>query len=129
MLRIFYMGRDLVHRIQSAPDGSLNKISLICMIVEIIDSKKQSKRFCVRLDDGKTFDFGLKNGSTYIDHHDVKKRENYWKRHLANKTEHRLITNLIPSPALFSAMLLWGDSTSLNKNMRDLNHLLSRASK
>jgi hypothetical protein len=99
------------------------------MIVEISVSKKVSKKYCVRLDDGRTFDFGLKNGNTFLDHHDVEKRENYWKRHLANKTEHRLITNLIPSPALFSAMLLWGDSTSLNKNIRDLNHLLSRASK
>ena len=127
------MGRDLVHRIQTGDCSSATYrnilLSLICMIVEISDSKKASKRYCVRLDDGRTFDFGLKNGSTYIDHHDVKKRENYWKRHLANKTEHRLITNLIPSPALFSAMLLWGDSTSLNKNIRDLNHLLSRPSK
>ena len=99
------------------------------MILEISNSKKASKRYCVRLDDGRTIDFGLKNGDTYIDHHDPEKRENYWKRHLANKTEHRLITQLIPSPALFSAMLLWGDSTSLNKNIRDLNHLLSRPSK
>ena len=99
------------------------------MIVEINDSKKAFKRYCVRLDDGRKFDFGPKSGNTYLDHHDVKKRENYWKRHLANKTEHRLITNLTPSPALFSSMLLWGDSTSLDKNIRDLNHLLSRASK
>ena len=125
MLRIVIIVGALVHCIQSDPSGALNKISLICMIVEIIDSKKQSKRFCVRLDDGKTFDFGLKNGSTYIDHHDKRLRANYWKRHLANRTEHRLISELIPSPALFSAMLLWGDSTSLNKNIQNLNHFLS----
>jgi len=35
-------------------------------------------------------------------------RANYWKRHLANRTEDERITNLVPSPALFSAMLLWG---------------------
>ena len=125
MVRIFNMGRGLVHCIQSAPDGSLNKISLICMIVEITDSKKPSKRFCVTMDNGKRFDFGLKNGSTYIDHHDKRLRTNYWKRHLANRTEHRLISDLIPSPALFSAMLLWGDSTSLNINIENLNHFLS----
>ena len=49
--------------------------------------------------------------TTYIDHHDKTKRANYWKRHLvANRTELHLITNLVPSPELFSAMLLWGDS-------------------
>ena len=107
-----------------------NKISLLCMmIVEITDSKKPSKRFCVRLANGKTFDFGLKNGSTYIDHRDKKLRANYWKRHLANRTEHERITNLIPSNALFSAALLWGDSTSLNKNIQTLNHYLSLSSK
>jgi hypothetical protein len=95
------------------------------MIVEITDSKKPSKRFCVTMNNGKKFDFGLKNGSTYIDHHDKRLRANYLKRHLANRTEHRLISELIPSPALFSAMLLWGDSTSLNKNIQNLNHLLS----
>jgi hypothetical protein len=32
--------------------------------------------------------------------------------------------NIIPSPALFSAMLLWGESTSLRENMNQLNKLL-----
>jgi len=130
MVRIFNIVGDLVYCIQSAPSGPLNKISQICiMIVEITDSRKPSKRFCVRLDNGKTFDFGLKNGSTYIDNHDKRLRSNYWKRHLANRTEHERITNLVPSNALFSAALLWGDSTSLNKNIQSLNHFLSLSSK
>ena len=45
------------------------------MIVEISYSKKASKRYCVRLDDDRTFDFGLKNGNTFLDHHDVKKKK------------------------------------------------------
>ena len=92
-------------------------------IVDIRESKKPSKRFCVTLDDGRSFDFGLKTGSTYIDHHDSRLRANYFKRHLANHSEHELITNLIPSPATFSAMLLWGHSRDLNKNVRELNRL------
>ena len=104
--------------------GPFNKISLICMIVEITNSKKPSKRFSIRLGNGKTFYFGLKNGSTYIDHRDKRMRANYRKMNLANRIEYRLISELIPSPALFSAMLLWGDSTSLSKNIQNLNHLL-----
>jgi len=95
------------------------------MIVEITDSKKPSKRFCVTMNNGKKFDFGLKNGSTYIDHHDKRLRANYWKRHLANKTEYERITNFIPSNALFSAMLLLCNSTSLQINIQNLNHFLS----
>ena len=95
------------------------------MIVAIHESNRTNKRYCVTLDNGRSYDFGLKDGKTYIDHHDERLRTNYWKRHLANRTEHEHITNLIPSPALFSAMLLWGDSTSLNKNIQNLNHLLS----
>ena len=93
------------------------------MIIEITESKKPSKRFCVTLDTGKSYDFGYKHGKTYIDHHDKRLRQNYLKRHLANRTEHTLISNLVPSPALFSAMLLWGPSTSLDKNIRYLNRL------
>ena len=76
------------------------------------------------LDNGQSYDFGLKGGKTYIDHHDKRLRANYWKRHLANRTEHERIKNLTPSPALFSAMLLWGDSTSLDRNIQILNRLL-----
>ena len=75
------------------------------------------------LDNGRSYDFGLKGGKTYIDHYDKRLRTNYWKRHLANRIEHDRIMNHIPSPALFSAMLLWGDSTSLSRNIQILNRL------
>ena len=77
-------------------------------IARLTLSNNKNKRFCVTLDDGKIFHFGSKHGNTYIDHHDKILRANYLKRHLANKIEHSLISNLIPSPALFSSMLLWG---------------------
>jgi hypothetical protein len=35
------------------------------------------------------------------------KRDAYWDRHYANATEKKLIDNLVPLPALFSAYLLW----------------------
>jgi hypothetical protein len=35
--------------------------------------------------------------------------------HLGNATEYKLITNLIPSPSLFSAYILWGSYTDIEK--------------
>jgi len=94
------------------------------MIKEIKKSDKLNKRFKVILDNGKIFDFGLKNGSTYIDHNDKKLRDNYIKRHYNLKKEQPFIKNLIPSPALFSFYLLWGPYTTINKNIDNLNNIL-----
>jgi hypothetical protein len=94
------------------------------MIVKIIDSPLKNKRFRVFLNNNKHFDFGLKNGSTFIDHHDKHKRLNYRKRHYANVKEKYLIDNLIPSASLFSYYLLWGDSNNLFENIDELNKLL-----
>ncbi len=93
------------------------------MIVKIEKSPKTNKRYRVTVDNGKTYDFGLANGSTYLDHHDKKKRYNYWQRHLANKTEQKLLVNLVPSASLFSLTLLWGPSTKLDENITILNNL------
>jgi hypothetical protein len=95
----------------------------IYMIVDIIASPLKTKRYRVFLDNGNYYDFGLKGGSTYLDHKDKFIRKNYWRRHYANPTEQILIDNLVPSPALFSAYLLWGKSTDLNDNVNHLNHL------
>ncbi len=96
------------------------------MIVKIETSPRKTKRFRVTMDDGRIFDFGYDKGTTYIDHGDESKRLAYWKRHYANPTEKRLIDGLIPSPALFAAYLLWGSSTSLEKNVRLLNASFGR---
>jgi hypothetical protein len=95
-------------------------------IVKIIKSPKKNKRFRVYLDDNKYYDFGLENpvNGTYIDHHDKQIRENYRKRHLGNNQEYKLISNLTPSPSLFSYFLLWGDNESLNDNIKMLNNML-----
>ena len=93
------------------------------MIIKIEPSPVKRKRFRVTTDNGKTYDFGFLGGSTYIDHHDKKLRENYLKRHLANETERTLITNLVASPATLSSFLLWGRYTDLQKNINYLNGL------
>ena len=85
------------------------------------DSPKKNKRYRVTMTDGKFYDFGLKNAVTYLENKDPIKRTNYLKRHMGNETEKYLIENYIPSPSLFSAMLLWGYSTDLDKNIKFLN--------
>ena len=91
-------------------------------IIEIKESPKLSKRYRVILDNNSFYDFGLDDGECYLDHGDKKKRDNYLKRHMANKTEFNLITNLVPSPSLFSAYLLW-NTTNLDENIKILNEL------
>ena len=94
-------------------------------ILKLEESPRLNKRFRIEIMDGdkkKHFDFGLDTGDTYLDHKDKTKRANYWKRHCGNKTEKRLIENLIPSPALFSARLLWGSSTNLVDNLKELQN-------
>ena len=56
-------------------------------IEKIEPSDVQNKRYRVILDDGNIYNFGLKNGHTYIDYHSLKLRNAYQKRHLGNKTE------------------------------------------
>jgi hypothetical protein len=92
-------------------------------ILELINSPKAGKRFRIVInEDGVIhhYDFGAKNGSTYIDHQDKKKRAAFQARHLGNPIEAYRIHNLIPSPALFAFRLLWGSSTDLLENVISL---------
>jgi hypothetical protein len=93
-------------------------------IKKITASSKKNKRFKVTLENGDSYHFGLLNGSTYIDHGDKTKRYAYWARHYGNNREKELIDSLTASPALYSAMILWGSSKSIQKNIIELNRLL-----
>jgi hypothetical protein len=94
------------------------------IIVDIKESPIQTKRFRAKLSNGQEIDFGLRSGSTFIDHKDEYKRRNYWERHYASRNERHLIMNLIPSPALLSALILWGHSTDIKENIKELNKML-----
>jgi len=98
------------------------------MITKVLELPKGSnKRFIAELSlNGiiKRIKFGAPEGSTYLDHGDEKKRENYWKRHMANPVEKYRIENFIPSAALLSAFLLWGETTDMLKNINMLNTVL-----
>jgi len=95
------------------------------MIISITKSPRTNKRFrvVVKHKDGTTenVDFGYSGATTYIDGATETQRENYLKRHMANATEKRLIENLVVSPALMSAKLLWGSSRDIAKNIASLN--------
>ena len=91
--------------------------------MEIFYSDKPKKRF-VAVIDGKKIYFGQPNAYTYIDGANDTIRDNYRKRHYANKTEKYRIDNLIPSPALFSWYIIWGDSHDIKKNIKKLQSLM-----
>lgn len=93
-------------------------------IVKLEQSPLKTKRFRVYLDDNSHYDFGLKGAKTYLDGVSDKTRENYLARHLSNPLEKQFITNLKPSPALFSFYLTWGKSRDMNQNIKYLNSLL-----
>ena len=93
------------------------------LIKSIHPSTKSQKRFMI-IYNNKKIHFGLKDGSTFIDHNDIIKRNNYRKRHYSNSKEKYLIDNLIISPSVLSYYILWGNYPDLNKNIQDLNILI-----
>jgi hypothetical protein len=100
------------------------------MIINIEDSVAPMKRYraTVQTQYGiKHFDFGFKGGHTFIDGATELDKRNYWKRHMANGTEERLLENLIPSPSLLSAFLLWGKHKTLVENVKELNRLCKKS--
>jgi hypothetical protein len=94
---------------------------MIARIVDIITSDRDKKRFKIVLNNGKMYDFGSRGSQTYIDHHNKQKRDAYIKRHTASPLERNLISNLVPSPALFAAAILWGPYESIDDNIKHLN--------
>lgn len=97
---------------------------------ELAPARAHKKRFKLIMSEWGTkrvYKFGQPGGTTYIDGATARTRHNYLLRHMTNETEARLINNLIPSPALFSAKLLWGDSPDLKENLDELNlHLKAK---
>jgi hypothetical protein len=81
--------------------------------LEIGLSPKATKRLLIKFAEPDIeVHFGSKTGSTFIDHGDKKKRENYLRRHSVLEDWRRI------NPGSLSRYLLWGDSTDLGKNLR-----------
>lgn len=79
----------------------------------IVKSTRKDKRLEAIFKDGSSIHFGAKNGSTYIDHGDKKKRENYIKRHKVNEDWDTV------NAGSLSRFILWGDSNNIGKNILD----------
>ena len=97
-------------------------------ITSIKPSQHIGKRYVATFDTGdgkeKKFHFGQDGAYTYIDGAPEKIKEAYWARHYANAVERYRIDNLIPSAAMLSAYLLWGNSRDLETNLAYLNRLM-----
>ena len=98
------------------------------MILSIGDSPRKGKRFRIiyKYDSGvkKAFDFGSPGANTYTDGASEKTRDAYRRRHLSNPNERMKIEDFIPSPALFSFYITWGETRSVFKNIEILNGLM-----
>jgi hypothetical protein len=82
--------------------------------ISLHHSPNPSKKLVIKFSEPNlTIHFGSKNSSTYLDHHDKKKRENYLKRHSVNENWNEV------NAGSLSAYLLWGKSTNLNTNLNE----------
>lgn len=74
---------------------------------EFGESKVKNKRYYV-VYNSKRINFGLKGGSTFIDHKDVAKKEAWYKRHskIKNK-EGQYVIGLKTSPDFWNLHLTW----------------------
>jgi len=83
--------------------------------MKIEQSNRKDKRFMATFKDGTKVHFGLKNASTYIDKkRSIEERNNYIKRHDVREN-----FNNPKTAGSLSRWLLWGNSTSLDKNHQD----------
>jgi len=76
-------------------------------------SERDTKRYvAIFSNPKKTTHFGLKGGSTFIDHRDEKKKSAYLARHKVRENFNDPVT-----AGSLSKHLLWGSTTSFKKNI------------
>lgn len=83
--------------------------------MKVESSNRKGKRYVAIFKFGTKVHFGQMLGQTYIDHGDEKKRAAYIARHGASGKENWQDKY---SPGALSRWLLWGDSPSLEENIR-----------
>ena len=80
--------------------------------VSLYNSKRKGKKYVITFEKPTmAIHFGAKGSSTYLDHHDEAKRENYLRRHAVNENWDEV------NAGSLSAYLLWGPSTDLETNL------------
>jgi len=82
--------------------------------MRLIASPRKEKKWRAEFDDGTHTDFGDATMEDYTQHHDKERREAYRSRHGKD-----LKTGDPQRAGYLSYYILWGDSTSLAKNLAD----------
>lgn len=77
-------------------------------------STRKGKRFMAIFKNGTITHFGLKGSSTFIDHGDEVKRQNYLKRHAKNEDWNNPYT-----AGSLSKWILWGNHKTLDANYQE----------
>jgi hypothetical protein len=84
------------------------------IFVSLKKSTRADKKYVIVFSNpDKTIHFGSKNSKTFLDHGDETIRNNYIKRHKVNEVWDKI------NAGSASRYILWGDSTSLDKNLSD----------
>ncbi len=88
-------------------------------LYKLYKSTNPSKKFDVYVIDPKTqnvrkVSFGATGYEDYTIHKDKERRDRYWMRHKKDR-----LTD-ITAPGSWSAFVLWGEHTSINKNLKDM---------
>ena len=86
-------------------------------LLRVERSPNKGKRFMAVFDDGKKVHFGTDSNFVLNKRKTRKDRQNYIKRHSQNPLEKDALKNP-RSPARLSMDLLWGQSRSLDENIR-----------
>jgi hypothetical protein len=80
--------------------------------ISLHQSPRKDKKYVIRFENPNlTLHFGAKGSSTFLDHHDETKRENYLKRHSVNEDWTKV------NAGSLSAYLLWGPTTDMRANL------------
>jgi hypothetical protein len=81
--------------------------------ISLQQSPRKDKKYVIRFEEPTmAIHFGSKGSSTYLDHYDKLKRDNYLKRHSVNEDWSKV------NAGSLSAYILWGESTDLATNLR-----------
>ena len=82
-------------------------------LLTVKKSTREKKKWMANFDNGDTIHFGHTDFSDYTLHKDKDRRANYRSRHASGK-------NAKPNSAdALAYHLLWGESTSLQQNIKD----------
>jgi hypothetical protein len=90
-------------------------------IIEVKYYPNNNTLYRAIFDDGVYIDFGELFDIHYIQHGDLRRRQNYWHTHYNCPYERELLFWLIPSPILLTTFLLNGSSKDIKKNIDELN--------